>query len=72
MIEVAVPMQKRVPVTNAKRCDEAVDSLADGPTAPSQILETLRSCHSQIFTAGLEDSERPKLTQNLRESLFVS
>lgn len=72
MIEVAVPMQKRVPLTDTKRGDETIDSLAHSSSAPPETLEAHRSLYSQALAAGLENREPSKIAQYLPESLFIA
>lgn len=70
-IEIAVSVQERVSVKNAKRGNQAVDSLADGSSLLTEPQEILCCAYRQFLAAGIINLKPAERIQNSRENPFV-
>jgi len=72
MVEIPVPMQKRVPVPKTERRDYTIYGLTNRVPPLTESSEVPGSLDGQFLAAGRQELELSKATQNLNEGLLVS
>jgi hypothetical protein len=70
-IEIAVSVQERVSVNNAKRSNQAVNSLADGSSVLTETQKILCCADSQFLAAGIISLKPAERMQNSQKGPFV-
>ena len=70
-IEISISVQKRVSVEEAKRSNQAVNSLANGSPLLPETQEVLCSADGEFLAAGLVNLKPAHRIQNSRKRLLV-
>lgn len=68
LVEIAVAMQKNVPMREAEGCDQAINRSAHGLSCSAEFSIVARAGNRERLTAGLKYLKCRKFPESLREA----